>query len=52
MSCTTTLEELRGQVHSAMQRLLETLGTAGYKERWINAPFPFVEFEKLGGSAA
>jgi hypothetical protein len=52
LSCTTTLAHLRGQVHSAMRRLLENLGADGYKERWVNAAFPFVEYENLGRSAA
>jgi hypothetical protein len=52
LKCTTTVAHLRGQVHSAMRRLLETLGAEGYEKIWVNNPFPMSEYERLGRAAA
>lgn len=50
LSCVTRLAHLRGQVLSALNRILEEHGEVGYKERWGNHEFPLEQLRKLQAS--
>jgi hypothetical protein len=52
LTCKTSAAHLRGQVHSAMGRLLEKHGVDGYQAKWANAPFPMAEYQRLQRAVA
>jgi hypothetical protein len=49
---TLPFAELRAQVVSAMAALLERHGTAGYRKRWIEHPFPLAIYRRLAGTTS
>ena len=49
---TVPFGELRAQVVSALAGLLERHGTAGYRKRWVEHPFPLAIYRRLAGTKA
>ena len=49
---TVPFAELRAQVVSALAALLERHGTAGYRKRWIEHPFPLAIYRRLARTPA
>lgn len=47
LRCRTTSSELRQQVVSALQAVLDDCGIEGYRARWIEHDFPMAEYETL-----
>lgn len=43
------LARFRGEVLSALQRLLREHGLEGYRKKWVKHDFPVAEYEALGG---
>lgn len=50
LSCVTRLADLREQVVSALNDLLEEHGADGYKEKWYRHEFPLEQLRKLQAS--